>query len=192
MKKKNIVITSLLFLVCLGVGFGLTKWATRDNQREEQSVESETTNTPVEVTPVPSAPISDTTEPEPTPPKSEPTPPKPEPTPITTVVKLRPRPVVADDPEPAPKMVEMTKEEFERMLNDPNDNVLLGTGSEKVSGAVRITAIHLREDEVNKPSDVLGVRQKKEFGIWPKGAKVVSVGRDENGRIISAEVEQRK
>ena len=82
----------------------------------------------------------------------------------------------------------MTIKEFEVLLNDLNDDTLIGEGSSKVSKSVKITVRNQKEGG-KKMRNALDVREKIETGIW-KRARVISIGHDEQtGKITSAIVE---
>lgn len=86
------------------------------------------------------------------------------------------------------KVQSMTKNEFQSLLRDQNDNILLGVGNEKVSGSVRISVNGMHSDEAVRPTKVQDVREKLYTDTW-KDVRVTSVHVDPStGKIDAATV----
>ena len=81
----------------------------------------------------------------------------------------------------------MTKEEFQRLLLDPSDNILIGVGNNQVSGHVRISVSGMHSDEAIRPTKVQDVREKLSTETW-KDVRVNSVHFNSKGIIDAATV----
>lgn len=81
----------------------------------------------------------------------------------------------------------MSSVEFQSLLLNQSDNSLLGGQHPKVAKSIALSFEGLRDDD-RKPSDILAIRDKINFGIW-SSAKVLRVGYDEKGKINSVRIQ---
>lgn len=87
------------------------------------------------------------------------------------------------DAKEAAKVNRMSASDFQRLLLDQNDSSVLGGKNPKVARTVSITVKSLRDGD-KKPGDILAVREKIANGIWTS-ASVSSVNYDSQGRVNS-------
>lgn len=203
LSKKNIALGIVTFLICLILGYeGMKLFVPQEQVAPQPSTEQDIQNVTTEldtnsrgdsnsqVIMVDNVVEHKELDPKPTPkpiPDPKPVPgPTPDPRPVP---KPTPTPDPCPNPEPVkPTVVKMTRTDFQNMLRNQDDNILVGIGNDRVSGNVRISVNNMHSDEPLRPTMVQDVREKLGTETW-KNVKVTNVQYDPTGKIVAATVE---
>ena len=180
--RKDIACGALVFIGCLAIGYGGTKYFKKDNpiivpqDTIVATPEGNQVDDPPKDTNSSVAIINETQPPE----KFRD---------IIDKTSGLGESSIKEHEKPEPKDALMSKEELESLIKNTSDNSLEGFGNDKTANVVEITVIGMQPNEPNRPTRVSDVREKLETNTW-KSVKVVSVESDpETGKITSAEVE---
>lgn len=200
--KKNIVLASVAFVICVTAGFFTTKYLKSNTEEDipappqEREIvydgpvaDNDTTYYEEDVVADHNTNVVSAQYPEkPSGPKTDNTVPKykdESPQTDKPVTQIQSEPVVKKENVKA----KMTKAEFQSLLLNSDDNILEGIGNEKVSGNVRISVRNMHADELRKPERAGDVRDKIATDTW-RSVRVISVESDpKTGQIISATIE---
>lgn len=82
----------------------------------------------------------------------------------------------------------ISAQEFQRRMLTKGDHTLDGGRNSLVSRNLRINVVGMHDDEGGKPTDIQGIKDKIEFGIWKSATVVGSLTYDASGLVTSVTV----